>query len=326
MAVYAITGGLGAGKSLQAVSKIREALASGRRVATNMNINIEHLVAGTRDKYDLTRMPDYPGLEDFQALGPGSEGKFDEKTFGIIVLDEVATFLNNREWNYDPNDDGPKEGAQKRAVKKRLDLIKWLRHARKHRWHLYLITQGLSSLDPQVRNELIEHEVRCRRMDRMTVPLLSSLTKVLGFGRLALPQVHVGVVYYMELGRPTKVDTWYVPDARLLWKAYDTEQELNGECLGASMLDHRHAPWLWKPKGLREALWEKFTHRWFPPSAARQRYDDFRLAKLGAAPACKPHVSYEAWASARAGHPGPLGAVGGEAAGPALHESMQQAA
>ena len=295
MAVYAFTGGLGAGKSLLAVSRIRDALQRGLPVATNMNVNLEHLVAGRQGHYDLRRLPDYPKLHDFEALGDGSRGKFDEKRFGWIVLDEVATFLNSREWNRDVNDEGPKEGEQKRAVKARLDLIKWLRHCRKHRWHLILITQGLSSLDSQVRNELIEHEVRCRRMDRMTVPGVSILTKMMGLGAVSLPQIHVGVVYYMEVGRPTKVDTWFTPDAKSLYPAYETEQKLNGECLGASMLDAVQAPYMWEPRGLWELAWRIGLWRFFPPSPERQRYDDFRLAKAKMVAYYKPAPSYDSW-------------------------------
>lgn len=305
MGVWIVTGGLGAGKSLIATSRAREGLERGVPIASNMWFNIEHLVAG-RKKYKLIRLADYPKLEDFETLGCSCCGgpahevpALDEKKFGYIILDEVATFLNNREWNRDLNDEGPKEGAQKRAVKARLDLIKWLRHARKHRWHLYFITQGVNSLDSQIRNEMLEHEVRCRRMDRMTVPVLSILTKVLGFGAIPLPQVHVGVVYYNEVGRPTKIDSWYVPDAKSLYPAYNTTQVLSGECLGATMLSIDRAPYLWKPRGLREWLWEKLLWRWWPPSEARQRYDDCQLYLRGLSRYRQPPVAFHAWDSAR---------------------------
>lgn len=329
MAVYAITGGLGAGKSLLAVSRIRDALQRGVPVATNMNVHLEVLVGGRKPAYDLRRIPDYPTLEDFQALGDGSSGKFDEKTFGWIVLDEAATFLNSREWNVDLNDDGPKEGAQRRAVKRRMDLIRWLRHCRKHRWHLILITQGLGSLDSQIRDELIEHEVQCRRMDRMSVPGLSMLTKALGFGAWKLPQVHVGVVYYRELGRPLKVDSWYVPDAKTLWGAYETEQKLDGVTLGASMLDVRRAPYLWEPRSTYDRLWKLGLWRLgFPASEAMARHIEFKLCATAGLPRYRPQApTFAEWQSARAGRPGPLGAVGGEAGEPSQphHDALEEA-
>jgi len=318
VAVYCITGGLGSGKSLIATSRIRDALQAGVPVATNMNINLEYLVAGRRPVYDLRRLPDYPKLEDFKALGDGSRGKFDEKKFGWIVLDEVATFLNSREWNRDLNDEGPKEGEQKRAMKTRMDLIKWLRHCRKHRWHLMLITQGVGSLDSQVRNELLEHEVRCRRMDRFSVPVVSTFSKVLGFGEVPLPQVHAGVVYYMETARPERVTTWFVPDAKSLHPAYDTAQKLNGECLGYTVLDGRSAPYLWEPRGLLEVAWKAVGWRWWRPSVARQRYDDFRLARSGVFPTVAGVESFAAWMAGRAALAGALGGEAGEAPEPAL--------
>jgi hypothetical protein len=325
MAVYAITGAPGSGKGLVAVSRcIRDPLRAGCRVATNLNINLEYLVAGRQSKYELVRVPDYPTLEDLEALGYGSEHGPDEKKFGWLVLDEASTFLNTREWNVDINDEGPKEGAQKRAIKRRMDLIRWLRHVRHFRWHLVLVTQGIGSLESQVREELLEHEVTCRRMDRLSVPVLSWLTKMLGFGAFKLPQVHVGVVYYRELGRPTKVDTWYVSDAKSIFPAYDTEQNILGECLGASMLDARRAPYMWKPRGRRELIWE-IAERIVPgllaPSAARQRYNEFRLFKLHRGYICKPGVSFAEWCHARAAHAGPLGGEAGEAAEPAQPES-----
>lgn len=330
MAVYVITGGLGAGKSLMAMSKMRDALQKGLRVATNMDIRLEHLVGGKRIRYDVQRLPDYPQLEHFEAIGDGyhDDGqRFDEKRFGWIFLDEVATFLNSREWNMDPNDEGPKEGAQKRAVQKRMALIKWLRHCRKHRWHLVLVTQGLSSLDAQVRNELVEHEVQCRRMDRLTVPFVSSITKLLGIGAVRPPQVHVGIVYYHELSPPRKVETWYLPDASSLYPAYNTQQVLDGDCLGYSVLDGRHAPWLWPPRGLAA----RFQLAWpglFRPSPELRRHQWFRLAEK-APPTYTQTRSFAEWdASERARRRGPLGEreALGEAAEPANEELLQDVA
>jgi len=315
VAVYIVTGELGSGKSLQAVNKIREALQGGRRVATNMNIRVERLVS-SRKRFELYRLPDWPTLADLVALGKGHEGKFDEKKFGLIVLDELATFMNSREW----------QGEGKDGKKIRLDLINWFRHARKLRWHLILLSQDIESLDKQVRAALAEHVVRCKRLDRFTVPLLSTLTKMLGFGAVSLPQVHLGIVRYGSHLNAPVVDKWWLPDAKSLHGAYDTEQKILGEESAATMLDGRSAPYLWEPQGVYELLWKAGFWRWLPESTARARYNDARLADLGAAPSCKRNVSFQAWCQARAGHPGPLGAEGGEAAGPERAEPLPEAA
>ena len=123
MSVYAITGELGTGKSLLCVSKIRDALVAGRRVATNLDLKLEHLVSA-RVPRDVLRVPDFPSREDLDALGMGCPD-YDEKRFGLLVLDEAATFLNSRDFR--------QEG--------RADVIKWLLHSRKFRWDVFLIIQ-----------------------------------------------------------------------------------------------------------------------------------------------------------------------------------------
>ncbi len=291
MTVHIITGELGSGKSIMAVSRIQAALLEGRRVATNMDIRLERLVTSRKPR-DVTRLPDFPTLDDLKSLGKGYEGrKFDEKRFGLIVLDEAAMFLNARE--YQGAADSDKEERKKEAAA-RLKMIGFLRHVRKQRWHLILVTQDAESLDAQVRRALMEHRVDCRRLDSFSVPIVSLLTKSIGLGAVKLPQVHLGVVYYKG---KHKVDTWWLPDAKLLHGAYDTQQKILGDNDGpATMLDASHAPYLWKPSGMYEALWELGLWRWFPPTMRRARYDDFRLYEQGKATPYKPPLpSYAEW-------------------------------
>ncbi|WP_368730434.1 hypothetical protein, partial [Poseidonibacter lekithochrous] len=92
--------------------------------ATNLNINLEHLVSKPDNNNSVIRLPDYPRCEDFQSLGYGYERKdndpIDESKFGIIVLDEISIWMNSRTWN----------------DKGRLLSIAWLRQARKYCWHV----------------------------------------------------------------------------------------------------------------------------------------------------------------------------------------------
>lgn len=325
MAAYVVVGELGTGKTLQAVAKIRDALMKGLPVATNIDLRLERLVH-ERKQVRLTRLPDWPVVEDFKRLGDAPGATKDPKTHGWIVLDEAAVFLNAREW---AGEAGASKEEKAAAARARSQLIMWLRHARKHRWHLIILSQDLESLDAQVRRSLAQFVVQCRRLDSFTVPFLSPVTKMLGFGAIKLPQMHLGLVRLGSRMSGPPVDKWWLPDAVSLHGAYDTEQKIYGDNDGAAtMLDGRSAPYLWKPRGWRELLWELLLWRWYPPSLARSRYDDARLSALGVTPSCKPHVSYAQWL-ARAAHAGALGGhleVAGEAPEPAPGELLEEAA
>jgi len=215
VSVYAITGELGTGKSLLCVSKIRDALLQGRRVATNLDLRLEHLVGPKRPR-DVLRLPDFPTREDFDALGVGCE-TYDEKRFGLIVLDEAATFLNSRDFRQDG----------------RTDVIKWLLHSRKLRWDVFLIIQDLGMLDKQIRTAFVEHVVKCKRADRIGLPLLSGALSALGFGRVTFPQIHFAIVRYGTSAHAMVVDRWvYIGGP--LYAAYDTAQKLIGRTVGQS--------------------------------------------------------------------------------------------
>lgn len=212
MTIYVVTGKLGAGKSLLAVSKIREYAAAGRRVATNLDLRVEHLLDPRKRRVvDIRRIPDRPTVADLDALGLGCD-QLDEKRTGLIVLDELATWMNARTW----------------GDKNRQALIDWLVHSRKRRWDVIFLIQHASVLDKQVREMLMEYHVRCRRFDRVKLPVLSWLGELVTFGLWDgfLPRVHLGVVVYTEGGSsqsPLVTDRWFYL-GRDLYAAYDTEQ------------------------------------------------------------------------------------------------------
>ena len=84
MSDYLIHGKKGHGKTLICVGRIRDALRAGRRVATNLNINLEHLLRWNVRNVSIIRLPDRPTIADLELIGIGSD-KLDESTYGEPV-------------------------------------------------------------------------------------------------------------------------------------------------------------------------------------------------------------------------------------------------
>ncbi len=205
MAVYFITGKLGSGKTLAAVGRIRDYLAEDRRVATNLDLHMAELCNNIRSRKSVIRVPDKPRVEDLEAIGQGCEG-YDEGRFGALVLDELGTWFNSRNWR-DPERKG---------------IIDWFLHARKKRWDVYFILQDINQVDSQARQALCEHLVICRRLDRIPIPGVNLLAKTLGL-RALFPKIHVAAVHYGDSEQGLKVDRWWYR-GQDLYQAYDTMQ------------------------------------------------------------------------------------------------------
>ena len=225
MAVYFVTGKLGAGKSLAAVEKIRLGLLANKRIATNLDIFPEHLVPAS-NRTCILRLPDKPRRCDLDAIGYGCQEKdYTGARFGVLVLDEVASWFNTRAWN----------------DKERAPVIEWFLHARKLRWDVYFLVQDIEAVDKQLREALCEHLVRCRRLDRFALPIFGRLVKMLTGIRLTMPQVHCASVYYEDRIDPAmKVDRWWYR-GRDLYNGYDTGQVFQSgmELIGDQMRDMR---------------------------------------------------------------------------------------
>jgi Zonular occludens toxin (Zot) len=206
MAFYIITGKLRSGKSLVATFRMKQRLLSGARVATNFDLNVEHLLPVTVQKIDLTRLPDLPAVEDLQALGQGSTEFAEESKFGLIVLDEGSGNFNARDW----------------ADKSRQSMLDWLKHSGKLRWDVYIIIQSINTIDKQIRDSFAENLVICKRMDKLAIPFISSFTSLLGLN-IKMPKIHVGIVRYGLDARAPIVDRWFYRGIDL-YKAYNTEQ------------------------------------------------------------------------------------------------------
>lgn len=204
MAVYAITGKLGSGKGKAAIDQIRRYLRAGKRVATNCDVFLEHLM-DERDRGSVTRIPDKPSAADLYLIGSGNRfvqfdpivdasgatllaaapspkllRGFDESHNGALVLDECASWLNTRNFQ----------------DKGRAELLEWAIHARKYGWDIFFLCQNVSQIDKQLRDSLFEYVVRMNRLDRMKVPVVSGLFKLVTAGATDgnLPRLHIGVV------------------------------------------------------------------------------------------------------------------------------------
>lgn len=249
MAIYLVSGKLGAGKTLACVGVIRDALLSGRKVATNLDLNLDKMLParlGASKPVSCIRLPDKPGVVDLDYLGCGND-EMDESKNGIIILDELASWLNSRTFN----------------DKSRAPVIDWLIHSRKHGWDVYFICQHIEQIDKQVRTSLVEYLVTCRRLDRLKIPFVGGLVNALTAGYLTgnLPKIHVGVVRYGTDQHAPIADRW-VYQAKHLYAAYNTRQVFSDSY--ASGAFSYLSPWHlvgWRTKTMRQKIADWFAAR-----------------------------------------------------------------
>lgn len=201
-----LTGKRGEGKTLAAVGRIQQYLKNGRTVATNLDLNLEFMLHCTNKTAKVIRVPNHPSIHDLEALPLGNDTTDEEKN-GILVLDEVATFLNARTWQ---------KGD-------RQDVVSWLLHSRKYGWDLLMISQHQNLIDKQLRDSLFEFLGVTKRLDKIAVPFIGPIVKLLFSYNLRFPKVHIVTVKYgFEQGAP-KADRW-IYQAKGLYQAYDTRQ------------------------------------------------------------------------------------------------------
>lgn len=202
MADYLVTGKKGNGKSLVCVTRMREALRRGARVATNLDLYLDKLLPVDNRSARIIRLPDKPTLSDLESIGLGYEGKYDEDRFGVLVLDELATWLNSRTFQ----------------DKDRQGVLSWLAHSRKLHWDTYLLAQHPNQIDKQVREALVEYHVICRRADRIRIPVIG----------IKPPRLHIAYVRYGIEQHALLSDRWMYR-GNDLFEAYDTEQKFRDD-------------------------------------------------------------------------------------------------
>lgn len=171
-----IQGKKGSGKSKLAVMQMRDHLAQGLMVATNLDLYLDKLMP-PMSKATALRIPDKPTLQDLQLVGCGNIGdRYNEERDGLMVLDELATWLNARTF----------------ADRTRQGVLDWLVHSRKLGWSTVLICQDLQQIDKQVRESQVDYVTRCVRLDRVRIPVIGGIIQAI-FGKKAglLPKMHI---------------------------------------------------------------------------------------------------------------------------------------
>lgn len=234
-----LSGKRGVGKSISAVRLMDHYLSRGCTVATNMNVFPDKL-CGPRSKQIIYRLPDVPSLEDLENLPLGNSNPVDESKNGLLVLDEVGTFLNSREWK----------------DKGRGGVISWFLHSRKFGWDLCLIAQHPRLVDVQIRDGLCEISATCRRLDNMQIPFVGQILKVLGMP-FKMPKLHIIVFKYgFGLNAPQS-DIWAFTGSKY-HDCYDSLQQispLNNSfsgvscCLPGWHVKGRYMSWFDRTKG-----------------------------------------------------------------------------
>lgn len=212
MSDYLVVGKKGHGKSLVCVGRIHDALQLGNPVATNLNLHLEHLVRRTNRDARVVRLPDRPSVLDLECLGIGNRGLYfdgddikmrpdwKEEHNGVIVLDEMATWMNSRNFQ----------------DKGRQALLDWFVHSRKLGWDVYFIAQAPSQVDKQLREALADHQVVCRNLSKLKIPLVG----------VKLPRVHIASVKLGHEHDALVADRWIYRGTHL-FAAYDTTQRFS---------------------------------------------------------------------------------------------------
>lgn len=251
MAIYCVTGRLGSGKSLACIGRMQDGILAGKRIATNLDLHLENMLPAKARKVDAIRLPDKPTVVDLESLGSGnpsmSSARYDENQNGLLILDELGSWLNSREW----------------ADKGRQAVIDWLIHSRKKGWDVYFIVQHVNMIDKQIREALVEYLVICRRLDRMRIPFVGGFLKMISAGFITgtLPKMHFGIVRYGTNPDAVVADRWVYLGTDL-YEAYDTRQVFTANY--AHGVFSYLTPWHLKGRHQKSFL-QRLKDRFFPP-------------------------------------------------------------
>lgn len=205
MAVYSVEGKLGTGKTKFCVWMAQQALQNHRRIASNVDLRTHLLWPYRRTSY--VRIPDKPTAFDLEAIGHGNPDSYDEDKNGILILDELGTWLNSRSYQ----------------DKGRADLLDWLIHARKLGWDVFLIVQDSGMIDKQVREAIIEYQVRCLRLDKVKIPFVGRFLGLIHDRWAYLPRMHLATAR-VGYGTGQIVAERWTYRGNDLHDAYDTRQ------------------------------------------------------------------------------------------------------
>jgi len=220
---WIIQGVRGEGKSLCAVAKAREYLLRGCPVATNLDLFLDNLLPPDNQSH-VYRLPDKPRFEDLALLPPAHDlGYKGEDKNGLIVLDELALWMNSRSWK----------------EKGRAEMIDWLLLSRKDHWDLILLCQDHNMIDKQVKTTCCDYLVQASRSDRKKIPYLGAVLEFF-FISGYFPKWHQYDVYYGLAALEARVDYWRFR-GNDLYDGYDTNQRFTDgtEVMGKELVDMR---------------------------------------------------------------------------------------
>lgn len=206
MAIFAVEGKLGTGKTKFCVWRAQTGLREGLRIASNVDLDLGKLVPELQGAY-YSRIPDKPTAEDLVAIGHGNPSSYDEEKNGLLILDELGSWLNTRTFQ----------------DKARMPVIDWLIHARKHGWHVFFICQDASMIDAQVRNALIEYSCRCRRLDKVKIPFFGDIFGIFNKRWAYMPRMHLVAARIGDGANIIVAERWNFRGDDL-HAAYDTRQ------------------------------------------------------------------------------------------------------
>ena len=220
MAIYLVEGKLGTGKTKFCVWRARTALRDGLRVASNVDLNLGNLVPELSDAF-YSRIPDKPTATDLDRIGHGNPTTYDEERNGILILDELGTWLNTRNFQ----------------DKSRAPVIDWLIHARKLGWDVYFICQDSTMIDSQVRLALVEYTCRCRRLDKVKIPFFGDILGMFSKRWAYMPRMHMVAARIGEGTNEIVAERWNFKGDDL-HDAYDTRQVFvaNEDYFGTTVL------------------------------------------------------------------------------------------
>lgn len=220
-----VTGKLGTGKTLVSVGVAMDYLERGCQVATNVDFYPENFRRKQNDKTRITRLPDHPQAADLAALGIGNptlergpdgnyrpSANYDRNQNSLLLLDELAQFMNSRNWN----DKGRKE------------LISFLVLLRKLGWDAYFIVQDIDMIDKQIKESLASETGFCNNLSKFNLPLVSPIVKLFTGKPVKLPALHRVTFYdgHNQTGIKTDSKLYKGKD---LFGVYNTAQTLSAD-------------------------------------------------------------------------------------------------
>lgn len=205
MTVWFVEGGLGSGKTLASVGMLRQYAANGCKIAGNLDIYLDKLGSSPRSKTTYIRLPDRPMADDLMALG-NANPTYDEENNGLLILDEMATWMNSQSWQ----------------EKGRKEMKDWFVHARKYGWDIIFLCQSHEAIDAQLVKLLMDYVVPMSDLSKINIPIIGAWGRTLKKNGkpFKLPKVHIGAVMYKN---KIKADRW-VFRSKDLYQCYNTKQ------------------------------------------------------------------------------------------------------